>query len=130
MARMLNLRNVLELVNDGLHNRTFAQQEFIHQRHEHIFHVGTNTCDKLDVEGAQQFFKQLFGNVAFIGKQFTEEFSDHLGNRLAIIHIARCQHEIEQFASVIENQVQFEAKKPASRGLATLVFDVELVDVK
>ena len=29
MARMLNLRNILELVDDGLNNGTFAQQQFV-----------------------------------------------------------------------------------------------------
>lgn len=38
-SRMLNLRNILELVNDGFHKGAFAQQDFVHQRHEHIFHV-------------------------------------------------------------------------------------------
>ena len=36
MARMLDLRNILELVNDGLDNRSFAQQQFIREMHELI----------------------------------------------------------------------------------------------
>ena len=92
---MLDLRNVLELVDDGFHDGVFAQQEFVHQRHEYIFHIGSNSCDELDIEGAQQFFRQLLGKVAFIGKQFAEEFSDHLGNGLTIIDLDRCEHQIE-----------------------------------
>jgi len=49
---MLDLRDVLELVNDGLHNGAFTKQDFVHQRHEHIFHVGVNACHKLNVESA------------------------------------------------------------------------------
>lgn len=43
MTRMLDLRNILELVNDGLDDNALAKQELIHQWHEHIFHVCTNT---------------------------------------------------------------------------------------
>ena len=34
MARMLDLGNILELVNDGLDNRSFAQQQRIRQQHK------------------------------------------------------------------------------------------------
>ena len=34
-----HLRDVLELVNDGLHNGAFAlKQDFVYRRHEHIFY--------------------------------------------------------------------------------------------
>ena len=39
MASMLNLRDVFELIHDALDNRSFAQEEFIHQRQQAIFHV-------------------------------------------------------------------------------------------
>src|SRR5215207_8806204 len=110
---MLNLRNVLELVNNGFHDGTFAQQEFVHQWHQPIFHIGAKPCDQLDIEGAQEFFKQLFGNIAFICKEFAEEFPNHVWHRFSVVHVTRREHQIEQFASIIENQVQFEAKKPA-----------------
>ena len=103
-----------------LGNRPFTQQEFVHQRHQPIFHIRANARDQLDVEGAQQFFKQLFGDIPFVSKQFAKEFADQLGNRLTIIHIPRGQPQIEQLASVIEDQVQLETKKPAYESLATL----------
>jgi len=43
-----------------------------------------------------------------------------LGNGFSIINIARCHQHIEQFASIIDDQVQFEAKEPAGRGFASL----------
>jgi hypothetical protein len=39
MTRRLNLRNVLELVNDGLDDDPFAQQQLIRQMPEPIGHV-------------------------------------------------------------------------------------------
>ena len=65
---MLNLRNVLELVNDGLNNGAFAKQQFVHQGHEGVFHVGANAGHQFDIEGAQQFVSQCLGDVAFIAK--------------------------------------------------------------
>jgi hypothetical protein len=34
---MLDLRNILELVDNGLDNRTFAEQQFIRKVHEMVF---------------------------------------------------------------------------------------------
>ena len=72
MAGMLDLRDILELVNDGLHHRTFSQQELISQKHQHIFHIGTDACNQLHIKSAEQFVHQFFGDVASIGKQFSE----------------------------------------------------------
>ena len=47
MVRVLNLRNILELVNDGLNDRSFAQQRFIGKRYEVILHVFTQATDEL-----------------------------------------------------------------------------------
>lgn len=102
---MLDLRNVLELVNDRLDNGPFAKQEFVHQGHQRILHVGANTRHELDIERAQQFVSQCFGDIAFIGEEFAKEFPNHLGNRLAIVDIARRKQQIEQLAAIIENQV-------------------------
>ena len=52
MTRMFNLRNVFELVNDGFRNGSFPQEEFVHQRYKHIFHIGTNASNQLDIEGS------------------------------------------------------------------------------
>ena len=52
MARMFNLRDVFELVNDGFDNGAFAQQDFIHQGHGHILHVGTDTGHQFHPQGA------------------------------------------------------------------------------
>ena len=62
VGRMRDLRNVFELVNDGLNDRTFTKQKFAHQRHEYIFHIRTNICHKLNAEDAQEFFREFFGN--------------------------------------------------------------------
>src|SRR5712691_11820219 len=48
MARMLDLRDVFELVNNGLNNRAFAQQQFVRKVHQVILHVFTQPGDELE----------------------------------------------------------------------------------
>jgi hypothetical protein len=56
---MLDLRNVLELANDGLPDGTFPKQDFIHRRHEHVFHIVADACHQLNIERAQEFVKEM-----------------------------------------------------------------------
>ena len=56
-----------------------------------FFHIGTNPCNQLDIEGSRSFLLKSFGNVSLISKEFANQF----WNRLAIIDIAGCEHEIE-----------------------------------
>jgi hypothetical protein len=39
MKKMLDLRNVLELVNNGLNDGSFMQQQFVRKVHEVVLHV-------------------------------------------------------------------------------------------
>ncbi len=45
MARMLDLRNVLELINNRFHDGAFAQEKLIQEGHEFVFHIGADTSD-------------------------------------------------------------------------------------
>ena len=87
MARMLNLRDILELVDNRFNNRSFAEQKLVREMHQSIFHVFAKTCDEL-----QSLFKQELSegsrNVTAIPKELTPQFCDHLGHRSTIIDIA------------------------------------------
>lgn len=41
VTRMLDLGNILELINDGLNDRSFAQQQLVRKVHEMSLHVFT-----------------------------------------------------------------------------------------
>src|SRR4051812_40518172 len=69
---------------------------------------------------AKELVKQLLRDIALVAKQFAKEFTGKCGYRLAVIDIASRQAKGEQFATIIDHQMQFEAIKPAQRGLATL----------
>ncbi len=117
MTRMLNLRNILELVDDGLDNRPFAQQQLIRQVHELVFHVFAQPSDELKSLFKEQLGERS-GNVAAIPKQLAAQPFDQLWHRSAIIDVARSQTARQQVAAVIDRQVQFKAEKPAHRRLA------------
>ena len=118
MTRMLNLGDVLELVNDGLDDGAFAQQQLIRQVHEPIFHVLTESGDEM-----QPLFKkqcgQGRGNVATVPKELATQVFDQLRNRCAILHVAWSQTAGQQFASVVDGEVKLEPKEPAHATLAT-----------
>lgn len=50
MSRMFNLRNVLELVVNGLNNGAFTRQKLVMNTHKHVFHVATRFGKKLDAK--------------------------------------------------------------------------------
>jgi len=54
MSRMLNLRNILELVNNSFDNRTFARNPLISQAHQMIFHVPSRFGKKLNPQLCKQ----------------------------------------------------------------------------
>ena len=105
VARMLDLRDVLELVNDGLNNRAFAQQHFVRQVHEMILHVFAQAGAEL-----QSLFKEQAregsGDGAAIPKQLASQSFHQVGNRTPIIDVAWSQTTGQQVDSVIDGQVQ------------------------
>src|SRR6266567_2471412 len=118
MTRMLDLRNILELVDNGFDNRSFAQQELIRQMHELVFHVFAQPSDELESLFKEQS-SQGSRDIAAIPKQLAPQTSDHLGNRLTVINIAGSQTTGQQIAAVVDSQVQFKAVKPAHGSLTT-----------
>ena len=110
MTRMLNLRDVFELVN----NRAFAHQEFIREMHEMILHVFAQARDEMESLLKKQF-GQRGRDVAAIPNELAPKPLDHLRNRSAVIDVAWSQAAREQLAAIVARQVQFEAKEPPHR---------------
>lgn len=81
------------------------------QRHETVLHIGAQLGDQLNVEGVQQELKKRLGDVALVAKQLAEQLFDQLGNWLAIVNISRRKCQVEQFPSIIEDQMRFEAEE-------------------
>lgn len=77
MARVLNLRDIFELVNNCLNNGAHPQQNLIEDRHEFVFHVRFDANDELKVEIAQEFFKKWLRNITSITNQFAKQVAHH-----------------------------------------------------
>ena len=118
MARVLDLRNVLELINDGLDNGSLAQQELVIQEHQAVFHILAQLGDQVHIEQVPQLLHQGLGDIAPIAKQFAPQALGQERHWLPVIHIAWGEVTGQQFALIVDNQVQLEAIKPAHGSLA------------
>jgi len=53
-----------------------------------------------------------------IAKELAKQLSDQAGNGLAVIYIAGRDAKLQDFAAIIDHQVQFETKEPAGGGMS------------
>ena len=81
-----------------------------------VLHVGFDLGDQLDVKCLVEAFKVWLREMPFVTEELPDKLTDQLGKRFAVIHISRCQENIECFAAVVEYQVQLEAKEPTRGG--------------
>ena len=73
---MFNLRDVFELVNNGLNNRAFAQKQFVRKVHQVILHVFTQPGDELEPLFKEQL-REGSRDVAAIPEQLAMQPFDH-----------------------------------------------------
>jgi len=117
MTRMLNLRDVLQLVDDRFDNGALAEHQTVIERRQSLFHVALEFGDELNACGLEQLFCQLLRDITFVREHFAKQLLQQLWHGRAVISVAGGQDDVEEFASVIDNEMQFEAKKPIDRGL-------------
>lgn|SRR5579875_1288 len=117
MTRMLNLRDILELVDNGLNDCPFAYQQLIGKVHQMVLHVFAQPGHQMQPLFKEQL-RQGKGNVATIPKQLAAQPFHQSWNRRAIIDVAWRQTTSQQFASIIDGQVQFKPKEPSHARLA------------
>jgi hypothetical protein len=114
-----SLRDVFELISDGLNDGSFAEKEFIRPVEQTVVHLFAQLGDEVQPLGHQELLSQRQGEIAFGAFEFADEPCDQFGNGTPIIDIAWGQAKGQQLALIIDDQVQLEAKEPADRGLAT-----------
>lgn len=100
MPGMLNLRDVLELVNDGFDNGALADQQLVREPHQVVFHVASGFGKELDAIGLKESFCQRFGNIASVSEDFTVEVFKQGLYRFAVVSIARCDLDVEQLVEM------------------------------
>ena len=84
-----------------------------------VLGIGSELGDQLDAEGLTEQFVERLRDVAFVAKHLSEQVMKQPWNRLPVIDIARCKQDIKQLTPVVDDQVQFEPEKPASRNLSS-----------
>lgn len=87
MTGVLDLALILENVIDRFDQGTLAQQGFIEQRHQLVFHVLFDFRDQLQAV-LPQLVEQRLGNVTLVAEQFARERLGHCGHGSAVIDIA------------------------------------------
>src|SRR5262245_254532 len=73
VTRVLDLADVLELVEDGLDERTFAQQEPVGEVEELIAHVLAQFGDEPQPVAQEQSLSQRSRDIARVAKETSEE---------------------------------------------------------
>jgi hypothetical protein len=98
---MLNLRNIFELVNDGFDHGAFAQQVFVFQQHQVVAHVASELGDQSNALGFE-LSRQIRTEIAPVSKHLSKSAIEQLRNGVPVIHIARREPDIEEFAPVVD----------------------------
>ena len=95
VTRMFNLRDVLELVNHRLHDRTLAGEQLVSQSHQVVLHIAPGFGKELNIKGFEQLLCQLRADVASVGKDFATQAAEQVYDGFAIVCIARCNRDIQ-----------------------------------
>ena len=66
MAGMLDLRDVFELIGDGLDDGAFAQKELVGPVEQTVVHLFTQLGDQVKPLSHQQLLGQGLGEIAFV----------------------------------------------------------------
>ena len=118
---VLDLRHVLQLVVDGLDQRPLAQEDLVRDAHYLPPHVAPQLCDQLDSVDEKPGEKVL-ADVALVSEEPAEDplYEGPVPERLAVVHIARGEHEAQEVAFLVADQMQLEAVEPAHGALPAL----------
>ena len=117
---MLNLCDVLEFIIDTFDYGSFAQKNSVRHTHESPFHVALQLGDELYAVH-EEFLEKVLADIPLVCHEFVEDhFNESLVlQRFPVIHIARCDHEVEQFALLVADEVQLESEEPSHGALAS-----------
>ena len=118
---MLDLADVFQFIINCFNQRPFAQQYFVIDIHERVFHIVSDFSNQMNSIN-KEHFKQTFGNIAFITKEFApdflEEFTRNQG--LPVVNVGFSQGKVNHFSLVIDNNMEFESKEPSHTGFSPL----------
>ena len=121
VSGVFNLSHILEFIIDGLNQRPFPQEDLVRDGHDLAFHVVLEFCNQLNAIH-KEFGEEVIADVPLVSHKLAKYLLDKglVPQRLPIIDIARCYHEVQQITLLVANQMQFEPVEPPHRALAPL----------
>ena len=106
-----------DIADDGFCNISAVEQHFIEKCHRQHLHVFANARHERQAV-PEQFLREFFADVFFIPEYLAGEVAGKLGQYAGIAYIAARHFDGDDFAQVIEDNMQLESKEPAHTGLA------------
>lgn len=116
---MFDLGNVFQLVVHRFNQGTLSQQDFVHQRHEDVFHVPTHGCDELNALFPERM-KPFGRNVTLVAEELSGQSASQRRDRFSVVNISWCQRDGQQLAAFIDDHMELETETPAHRCFAQL----------
>lgn len=118
---MLDLCHVFQLVVDRFYYGPFSEQHFVGHGHQRVLHLVFQLGYQLNAIN-KEFAEQIFADVSAVANELAVDFLDEAVafQRLTVIHIARCECEIDSLTFLVAYQMQFEAVEPPHRAFAQL----------
>ena len=115
---MLDLCHVLQLVVDRFYYGPFSQQHFVGHAHQRVLHFVFQLGYRLDAIN-KEFAEEIFADVSPITDELAVQLLGepfHLQG-FAVIHIAWREHEVDDLAHLVADDVQLEPIEPAHRAV-------------
>ena len=126
VPRMLHLSNVLQLIIDGFDDGSLSKQKLVGNAHQGSLHVVLQFGYQL-YPVHKETLKQILADISFVTDKFSiEHFHECLVvQRLPVVNITWCNHEVQQLTFLITNQMKFEAEEPSHGAFASLGYSLE-----
>ena len=110
---MLQLRDVLQLVVDGLYHGPFAEQHLVGHAHQAVLHVVPHSGDELDAVD-EQLMEEFLGYVALVAHELAVDLLHEVLylERLPVVDVSRGNHEAQYLSLLVDDDVQLEPEEP------------------
>ena len=126
MSGVFHLRNVLQFIIHRFYDSPLSEQQFVRDAHQCPFHVAFQLGNKLYTINEKPL-EEILADIAFVAYQLTENelYKCFVFQRLTVIHISWCNHEVEKFSSLVAYQMQLESEEPTHGAFPSLGYALE-----
>lgn len=106
MSWMFYLGNILQFIVNRFNYRSLSDKNLVVYIHQHVLHVVLDFSDQLNAVHKQSI-EQGLAYISLVCTQLSFDVVQEwtLLQRLPVIHISWCKHEVQYFSFVIDNQV-------------------------